>query len=130
MYVMLINVYLVKGPTTTSSAILLVPFTKCFAITFYYHISCYFMFYICICKFTFEFGNKFIHSFIHLFIHSCLLNISYAILSTLQCPLILYQMANMKSFLFKVLVEICLVDTLNIFFMGGGGLLWLCPCIL
>ena len=56
-----------KGPTTTSSAILLVPFTKFVTIIIYYHISCYFMLCICICicKFEFEFGNKFIHSFIH-----------------------------------------------------------------
>ena len=49
---------------TTSSAILLVPYTKFFTIIFYYHISCYFMLCICtcICKFEFEFGNKFIHS--------------------------------------------------------------------
>ena len=57
------------GPTTTSSAILLVPFTKCVTIIFYYHISCYFMLCICICicKFEFEFGNKIqnsIHSYL------------------------------------------------------------------
>ena len=32
-----------KGPATTSSAILLVPFTIFLTIIFYYHISCYFM---------------------------------------------------------------------------------------
>ena len=34
-----------KGPTMTtrSSAILLVPFTKCVTTIFYYHYSCYFM---------------------------------------------------------------------------------------
>ena len=40
MYVILL---ISKGPTTTSSAILLVPFTKFCTIIFYYHISCYFM---------------------------------------------------------------------------------------
>ena len=62
----LLSILISKGPTTTSSAIFLVPFTKFFTIIFYYHISCYFMLCICICKFEFEFGNKFIHSFIHI----------------------------------------------------------------
>ena len=61
-----------KGPTTTSSAILLVPFTKCVTIIFYYHYSCYFM--LCI-NFVFVFVfvnlnlNLVINSFIHLHIH-------------------------------------------------------------
>ena len=60
-----------KGPTTTSSAILLVPFTKFVTIIFYYHYSCYFM--LCI-NFVFVFVNLnlnlVINSFIHSFIHS------------------------------------------------------------
>ena len=58
-----------KGPTTTSSAILLVPFTKFVTIIFYYHIFHVILCYVFVFVFVkFEFGNKFIHSFIHSFI--------------------------------------------------------------
>ena len=64
MYVILL---ISKGPTTTSSAILLVPFTKFFTILFYYHIHvilCY------VFVFVFVFVNLNLNSVINSFIHS------------------------------------------------------------